>query len=176
MNKISRKTLKETIRLIVKNVLSEINDSETSDKMNGTFVNRGEVKLQGGLDPSTAEKIAKYHWDIMSGPIKNEFGAYDFKTRGDRWCCSVGTLDGKPSILSITTTPGRLHLQVGNDEIFGDEINEMTTTGAVQGYNIPAAFSRRGGSDKGVKGSAKLGYKLTPEGEKEMDRSADKLV
>jgi len=55
-------------------------------------------------------------------------------------------------------------------------ISEMTTTGDVAGYNIPAAFSKRGGSEKGVQGSEKLGYTLTGAGKKEMQRSADKLL
>lgn len=61
-------------------------------------------------------------------------------------------------------------------------IDEMTTTSGgggssvgTTGYNIPGAFSRRGGSVKGVKGSEKLGYTLTPAGEQEMKREADKL-
>lgn len=56
-----------------------------------------------------------------------------------------------------------------------DQVNEMTTTGDVSGYNIPSAFSKRGGSSKGVAGSETLGYTLTPAGKKEMNRPADKL-
>ena len=55
-------------------------------------------------------------------------------------------------------------------------IAEMTVTGAVAGYNVPGAFSKRGGSVAGVKGSEALGYTLTPAGKKEMNRSADKLL
>lgn len=54
-------------------------------------------------------------------------------------------------------------------------VDEMTTTGAVTGYNVPAAFSKKGGSKAGVEGSEHLGFKLTPIGRKEMERSADKL-
>lgn len=54
-------------------------------------------------------------------------------------------------------------------------IKEMTTTGAVSGYNIPAAFSRRGGSDRGVEGSRKLGFELTPLGKKQMNKQGDKI-
>lgn len=56
------------------------------------------------------------------------------------------------------------------------ELNEMTTTGDVAGYNIPGAFAKKGGSQKGIEGSAALGYTLTPNGEKEMQRRADKLI
>lgn len=54
-------------------------------------------------------------------------------------------------------------------------IEEMTTTGDVGSYNIPSAFSRKGGSHKGVEGSAKLGYNLTPLGKKDMNRQSDSL-
>lgn len=42
------------------------------------------------------------------------------------------------------------------------EVNEDTVTGNVAGYSTPAAFSNRGGSEKGVQGSEKLGFTLTP--------------
>ena len=52
----------------------------------------------------------------------------------------------------------------------------MTTTdGGTTGYLIPGAFSKRGGSEKGIEGSESIGYNLTPSGKKEMQRSADKL-
>jgi hypothetical protein len=55
-------------------------------------------------------------------------------------------------------------------------LKEMTTTGAVDGYNVPSAFSGKGGSKKGVAGSAALGYTLTAAGEKEMQRKGDRLL
>lgn len=58
-----------------------------------------------------------------------------------------------------------------------EPLEEMTTTGAVDGYNVPGAFSgRKGGSVKGVAGSAKLGYTLTKTGEKDMSRKGDNLL
>lgn len=63
-----------------------------------------------------------------------------------------------------------------------DKLDEMTTTSGgggssagTPGYNIPGAFSRRGGSKKGIAGSAALGYTLTATGKKDMDLKADKL-
>jgi hypothetical protein len=56
-----------------------------------------------------------------------------------------------------------------------EKIEEMTVTGDVSGYNVPSAFSRKGGSHKGVAGSAKLGYELTPLGKKDMERQGDTL-
>ena len=56
------------------------------------------------------------------------------------------------------------------------EVNEMTTTGDVSGYNVPSAFARKGGSKKGVEGSAALGYTLTSIGQQEMNRQGDRLL
>jgi hypothetical protein len=57
-----------------------------------------------------------------------------------------------------------------------EQLDEMTTTmGGTPGYNVPGAFSRRGGSKAGVAGSAALGYELTPTGRKDMEMPADKL-
>jgi len=67
-------------------------------------------------------------------------------------------------------------IHTGKHELPEEQIDEMTTTGAVDGYNVPGAFSKKGGSHKGVEGSAALGYTLTPQGEKEMQRKADKLL
>ena len=62
------------------------------------------------------------------------------------------------------------------EQAVGKSITEMTTTdGGTPGYNIPGAFSGRGGSKKGVAGSAALGYELTPQGKKDMQVKADKL-
>lgn len=62
-----------------------------------------------------------------------------------------------------------------NADNVDEPISEMTTTGDVSGYNVPSAFSKKGGSHKGVEGSAALGYTLTPQGKKEMDRKGDRL-
>jgi hypothetical protein len=56
-----------------------------------------------------------------------------------------------------------------------EQLDEMTGTDAVAGYNIPSAFSKKGGSERGIRGSETLGYTLTPIGKKDMSRHADKL-
>lgn len=61
-------------------------------------------------------------------------------------------------------------------EIVRGILKEMTTTGDVSGFNIPAAFTRKGASKRGVEGSKTLGYELTKAGEKEMNRTADRLI
>lgn len=56
-------------------------------------------------------------------------------------------------------------------------LTEMTTTGDVAGYNIPAAFT--GNKPRNVARKAaiaqQLGWKLTKRGRKELGRGADKL-
>ena len=153
--------------------------NEDEDKLQGKFVNRGEVKLEGGVDYDTAEKIANYHWDIFGSCGKDERGVWNFKTRGDRWCCSIGMLNGQVSMLNVTTTPGRLQLLVGS-EVYPSQIKEMTTTSGgggssvgTSGYNIPGAFSRQ---MKGKDHIEVLGYTMTPDGKKEYARKGDRLL
>jgi hypothetical protein len=58
-----------------------------------------------------------------------------------------------------------------------EELNEMTTTGDIAGYNIPAAFSgnspRNARRKKAI--ATLLGMKLTKRGKKDLSRGADKL-
>jgi hypothetical protein len=56
-----------------------------------------------------------------------------------------------------------------------EPLAEITTTNSVAGYNIPGAFSRAGGSARGVESSDKLGYQLTKIGKEDMKLKADKL-
>lgn len=70
----------------------------------------------------------------------------------------------------------RSELEAVIKEIVKGILKEITTTGAVSGYNVPSAFTRKGGSERGVQGSRKLGYELTKSGEDEMNRKADRLV
>lgn len=62
-------------------------------------------------------------------------------------------------------------------EVVEEELDEMTTTGNVAGYNIPAAFS--GNDDKNTAKkravSTQLGYQMTKRGEEDMARGADAL-
>ena len=78
-----------------------------------------------------------------------------------------------------------LHPDTGTDVPLGTEspelqvqkskIKEMTTTGAVTPLNLPTWVSRRGGSERGIAGSAALGYELTPIGKKDMNRKQDPI-
>jgi hypothetical protein len=58
-----------------------------------------------------------------------------------------------------------------------EEVEELIDEGTAdaEGYNIPSAFSGKGGSARGVAGSKALGYELTPTGKKDMERKGDRL-
>lgn len=62
-------------------------------------------------------------------------------------------------------------------KILEEELNEMTTTGDVAGYNIPMAFqgniAKNKARKKGI--ATQLGMKLTPRGQQDLNRPADKL-
>lgn len=59
------------------------------------------------------------------------------------------------------------------EEMEETPISEMTTTGAVQGYNVPGAFTNRMNRKDRIE---VLGYKMTPDGEKEYNRPGDKKL
>ncbi len=58
-----------------------------------------------------------------------------------------------------------------------EELDEMTTTGNVAGYNIPMAFQGNNPKNKARKKgiATQLGMQLTPRGEKDLNRPADKM-
>ena len=63
-------------------------------------------------------------------------------------------------------------------QIIKQELDEMSTTGSVAGYLTPYAF--RGNKQKQIARAKHIatdttGFKLTPRGEKEINRSADKM-
>ncbi len=62
-------------------------------------------------------------------------------------------------------------------EMVQKELDEMTTTGNVAGYNIPMAFQGNNPKNKARKKgiATQLGMQLTPRGQKELDRPADKM-
>lgn len=62
-------------------------------------------------------------------------------------------------------------------KVLEEELNEMTTTGDVAGYNIPMAFQGNSSKNKARKKgiATQLGMKLTPRGQQDLNRPADKL-
>ncbi len=70
------------------------------------------------------------------------------------------------------------HLRELVREVIRKELDEMTTTGAVAGYETPRAF--RGKSAKNKKKikdiAEKLGWKLTKRGQEALDRKVDELI
>ena len=78
--------------------------------------------------------------------------------------------------VSETTTTGAvfpLTRPTAFDKKYLDEIT--TADGGTTGYMVPGAFSRRGGSVRGIDGSNALGYTLTTIGQQEMKRRPDPL-
>jgi hypothetical protein len=63
-------------------------------------------------------------------------------------------------------------------KIIQEELNEITTTGDVAGYNIPMAFQGNNPKNKARKKgiATQLGMQLTPRGQQDMNRPADKLT
>ena len=63
-------------------------------------------------------------------------------------------------------------------EMVKKELEEMTTTGDVAGYNIPMAFQGNNPKNKARKKgiATQLGMQLTPRGKQDMERPADKLT
>lgn len=62
-------------------------------------------------------------------------------------------------------------------EMVQKELDEMTTTGNVAGYNVPMAFQGNNPKNKARKKgiATQLGMQLTPRGQKDLDRPADKM-
>ena len=63
-------------------------------------------------------------------------------------------------------------------EMVEQELDEMTTTGDVAGYNVPSAFQGNTPSNKARKKgiATQLGMQLTKRGEADMERPADNLL
>jgi hypothetical protein len=107
-------------------------------------------------------------WQTPTGEVKY----LDPKTK--KWMdTQLSEMSGTAAAAPVSTPNAfqKRKIQEGEEE---EQIDE-TTTGDVAGYNVPGAFSRKGGSHKGVEGSAALGYTLTPQGKKEMGRRGDRL-
>jgi len=62
-------------------------------------------------------------------------------------------------------------------KVLQEELDEISTTGNVAGYNIPMAFQGNNPKNKARKKgiATQLGMQLTPRGEKDLDRPADKM-
>lgn len=62
-------------------------------------------------------------------------------------------------------------------EMIQKELEEISTTGGVAGYNIPMAFQGNNPKNKARKKgiATQLGMQLTPRGQKDLDRPADKM-
>ncbi len=152
-------------------------EEKPEEKLPGKFVNRGEIKLEGGIPEETARKIAEYHWDVFNH-YKGIRDEWQFFTRGNRWCCSVGTLNGKPAMLSITTEPGRLQLLVGK-ELMPNKVKEQSGSGAAGGYSTPFGFKKKNSGIKENEFDGKQfpvhNAKVSPEETREAEEIAKKI-
>jgi hypothetical protein len=73
------------------------------------------------------------------------------------------------------TNEEKLHQYIR--EMVKKELEERTTTGNIAGYNVPMAFQGNNPKNKARKKgiATQLGMQLTPRGQKDLDRPADKL-
>lgn len=117
--------------------------------------------LKESLPKVTTSKMKQVVFSLKTGPKANQTFSGYFDPETDIFYAnnmSTGTLVPMGTSQSVNVQ---------------GKLKEITATGAVSGYNIPAAFSRRGGSKKAVDHSA--GYTLTNVGKSEMNRPADRL-
>jgi hypothetical protein len=118
------------------------------------IVKRGDKWYYLDIDKPTRTK----KWKELDGPSVKENAA--------------GAPGGMTTTANVSPVTGPKAFKKTEEE----QVNEMTTTdGGTSGYNIPGAFSRKGGSAAGVKGSESLGYTLTSIGKQDMNLKADKL-
>jgi hypothetical protein len=82
--------------------------------------------------------------------------------------------DGK--LKEMTTTAAASHVtghKAFKKTTEEETIDEMTTTSAVSGYNVPGAFTNKMNRRDRIE---VLGYKMTPEGNKEYNKPGDKKL
>jgi hypothetical protein len=204
-NYIKKSALTELIQHIVKKVVSEMNVKEETttasispittpfafkkknvkeDNYVGNIPKNDTSKVKSS-DSEEAIAVAKKIWGngvTSATPHQTSNGGTYFKVdSGDTYYDFIfKSRDGK----WWRTSEGGIRskfIPVPTDTDI--RISEMTTTShgedssaGTPGYNIPSAFSTKGGSKKGIEVSAALGYKLTPTGKKDMDQKADKLL
>jgi len=146
-------------------------------------------------NPIQSEPVQEETGTSAVSPISTPF-AFKKKTTMEGWRMSTDPLNFPPDgirLCPICNYKGYKHkpespynycdsghawrADTGDIIMAGDNsnISEMTDTGGVSGYNVPAAFSSRGGSEAAVDVSKRLGFQITPQGEEDMERKADKL-
>lgn len=159
--------LKILIEHIVKTILLESNyevdemsTAAGAGPVTGKFNGKKKV-MEGDEADAVTDMWAGSDDDLAS------YGMKPFKSRPP----AKKPISKSSSLTSPASKKGKI--VVNGKEI---RLSEMTTTGDVAGYNVPSAFSKRGGSQRGLEGSESLGYTLTSIGDKEMKRGADKLI
>jgi hypothetical protein len=191
-NKIKASELKNVIKEIVKGIFKEmsvtgavgaVQTPHAFSKRNNPDEEVEEELLDEGIsddnDDKTAVKVAFEIWHIVT---KVQFVDVNPKTRSKYWKITLPDatyfrwlkLDsrGTWSYVDSRTPRDKDKWLVWNRS--GQNIKETVASDG-EGYNIPAAFSGKGGSKKAVQGSKSLGYELTPIGKKDMERKGDRL-
>ncbi len=177
---------KSDLRLVVKGIVRSIlKENAGGPTLSGMKKTKGETvyppDFRNSLNyirlvkkPSTGEFVVVW----MTSGKRNEGRTYytnDLRDAIDTFNDMKTGVDIANNVnLSEDSVTGAV-APVSTPKAFVKKTVTETTTGDVSGYNIPAAFSTKGGSQRGVAGSAKLGYELTPIGKKEMDKRGDRL-
>ena len=173
--KIKRSELKRLIRECVNELFDEGLLYETIQTHNLKDINAVTAalkKIGSGVSYDDAIKIAKKFFgsDFLklekqgneSWAVLIDGGKVFQNPRlGAIWVGVIGIVSdqNKPSILVKTVPEEKYELKIADtvDDLLGN-VSEMSTTGAVQGYQTPHAFSKR--SMGNIKSATTLGYTL----------------
>lgn len=146
--KITRSQLKHIIKETIRVIIKEMRDPEAFHRDAQDYESEA-AQVRNDLEAIGKAGLEKEYEALMNG-------IFDL---------SIQEFDKRANAIAQLTKKAY--------QMLGKPLAEMTTTGNVAGYNIPGWVSNRGGSSKGVAGSGKLGYELTPIGKQDMGRKAD---
>jgi hypothetical protein len=193
-NTIQKSQLKSLIKEIVRGILKEsITPLSGMEEMSGTGAASpvtgpmafGKKKIREVGSPSLSVYPANYtevsHYiRIRKKPSTGEFMVAWFSNgrfNGDKTYYTDDIGDAYDTFKAMQPQVDNANAMSGARTTDQPPLSEMTTTDSgTSGYNVPGAFARKGGSERGVAGSKKLGYTLTSIGKKDMEKSADKLL
>lgn len=179
-----RSELKEVIKETLRSILNEM----CGRRYKLSMLEEGPIPIQDLISAWREDASGEYVqinpddsvWYMSHGRPREQLspkGTHNPFPRIAKWMSDGGV------ILNIwkVKTPGQAELVSRKGQPLGtlsENLNEMTTTGAVAPINLPGNvaggwLSPRGGSKRGVAGSQKLGYELTPIGKQDMQRDRD---
>jgi len=179
---------KSELKIVIKEALRTILAEMFRPKMKLSMLEEGPIPLGDLLSAWREDKDGEYvqiNPDDSVWLIRHQRPVFKIAPEGTenpypiiaRWMTKGGV------ILNIwkVNDHGNVELMSRTGKELGglvENINEMTTTGDVAPLNLPGNvaggwLSPKGGSKKGVAGSAKLGYELTSIGKQDMERKRD---